>query len=223
MAQSKKILVVEGETDKSFFKALCKKLDLNTIVRIAPPKELAPDEYNSKQGVFNYLKGILPQLDDGEFTNIAIIVDADYIKFGQGKSKTLETVCKLLTPFGFELKPNDTNQNGFVFIHSDGLNDFGLWIMSNNSAEGMLEDWVISCIKEDEAQLFQQAKTTIQQLLPQKFQPHHQAKAEVATWLAWQKKPDYGIYTVFNDELLDENSSSFTELNDWLNTIFLAN
>lgn len=229
MARLKKILLVEGETDKCFFEELCKKLALETEVHIAPPKELAQlaqdnvKAYNSKQGVFNYLSTILPQLNDGSLTNIAIIVDADYVIYKEGKQKTITDICNRLTPFGFQLKPYNKNQNGFIFEHSDGLNDLGLWIMSNDEGEGMLEDWIISCLNENESQLIQQAENAIHLLSPPKFKSHHQTKAKVATWLAWQKKPDYGVYTVFNDELLDENSAPFVELNNWLKTIFSEN
>jgi hypothetical protein len=107
-----------------------------------------------------------------------------------------------------------------LFKHSDGLRDFGLWVMPNNNREGMLEDWIIESIKNDEKALFQQATTAVQQLSSPKFKPHLQAKAEVATWLAWQKTPGHGLYSVMKEGLLDENSVPYTQLGNWLKSIF---
>jgi hypothetical protein len=219
MANSQKILLVEGETDKSFFEEICKKLSLNTIVRVAPPRDLG-GTHNTKGGVLNHLKILLPQLEDGQLTNIAVVVDADYIEHGSGGQKTVEQVSKVLESFGFTLKNSTSNSEGLLFKHSDGLRDFGLWVMPNNNREGMLEDWIIESIKNDEKALFQQATTAVQQLSSPKFKPHLQAKAEVATWLAWQKTPGHGLYSVMKEGLLDENSVPYTQLGNWLKSIF---
>ncbi len=219
MANSQKILLVEGETDKSFFEEICKKLSLNTTVQVAPPRDLG-GTHNTKGGVLNHLKILLPQLEDGQLTNIAVIVDADYIEHGSGGQKTVEQVSDVLESFDFTLKNSTSNQEGLLFKHSDGLGDFGLWVMPNNNREGMLEDWIIECIKNDETALFQQATTAVQQLSSPKFKTHLQAKAEVATWLAWQKTPGHGLYSVMKEGLLDENSVLYTKLGNWLKSIF---
>ena len=219
MANSKKILLVEGETDKSFFEEICKKLSLKTIVRVAPPRDLG-GTHNTKGGVINHLKILLPQLEDGQLTNIAVIVDADYLEHGSGGHKTVEQVSEVLESFDFTLKNSTSNLGGLLFKHSDGFEDFGLWVMPNNNREGMLEDWIIECIKNDEKALFQQATTAVQQLSSPKFKTHLQAKAKVATWLAWQKTPGHGLYSVMKEGLLDENSVSYTQLGNWLKRIF---
>jgi len=219
MANSKKILLVEGETDKSFFEEICKKLYLNTTVQVAPPRDLG-GTHNNKEGVLNHLEILLPQLEDGQLKNIAVIVDADYIKHGSGHQKTVERVSNILEPFGFTLQNITSNQKGLLFKHSDGLENFGLWVMPNNNHEGMLEDWIVDCIKNTENSLFQQATTAVQQLSPPKFKSHLQTKAEVATWLAWQKTPGHGLKSVMNESLLDENSPPYIGLSDWLKSIF---
>ena len=61
MDHSKKILLVEGDSDKSFFEKICKKLSLDTIVQVAPPKDLG-GRRNSKEAVFQRLEILLKQL-----------------------------------------------------------------------------------------------------------------------------------------------------------------
>ncbi|VAW46250.1 hypothetical protein MNBD_GAMMA04-291 [hydrothermal vent metagenome] len=219
MANSKKILLVEGETDRSFFEEMCKKLSLNTLVQVALPRDLGGG-YNSKEGVLNHLNVLLPQLEDGQLLNIAVVIDADYIEHGSGGKKTLEKVTDILKSFDFALSGSASSSEGLLFNHSDGLADFGLWVMPNNDGEGMLEDWIKTCIKNDEKALFQQATTTVKQLSSPKFKPHLKSKAEIATWLAWQKKPGCGLYSVMKEGLLDENSVPYKKLAHWLKSVF---
>lgn len=53
-----------------------------------------------------------------------------------------------------------------------------------------------------------------------KFPAHLTSKAEVATWLAWQKQPGHGLYAVIKDQLLDYESPLFKELERWLLNVF---
>ena len=222
METSRQLLLVEGDADKSFFEIIIEKLSLNTTVKVALPKEVDNDGYNSKEGVFNLLKALLSQLDDGTFTHIAAIVDSDYIRYGHGYQKTITRISTILDPLGFELKESESTQNGLCFKHSDGLADFGLWIMPDNQNEGMLEDWIKSCIKEDESPLFQQASEAVGSLSDPKFKDHLAAKAEVATWLAWQKNPGHGLYGTLNADLLDNTQPLFQALEQWLKAIYLT-
>ena len=221
MAQATKILLVEGETDKSFFKKICEHLSLDTTVQVAPPKDLG-GTYNTKGGVANHLKILLPQLEDGQITHIAVVVDADYIKHGGGYQKTINTLSDIVEPSGFVLQRNKPVNSGLYFKNSDGLADFGLWIMPDNQQEGMLEDWIKLCIKESEKGLFQQASQAVQKISsPKKFKEHLTTKVEVATWLAWQKKPGHGLYCVMDgDGLLNYESPLFKEIEQWLLRIF---
>ncbi|PPD02792.1 MAG: hypothetical protein CTY29_11820 [Methylobacter sp.] len=220
MPNTKKILLVEGEADKGFFVEICKKLNLTASVMVAPPKDLG-GTHNTKNGVINHLNNaLLPQLADGTMTHIAAIVDADYEEHNGSYSKTLDRLSKVVAPFGFTLEPDQVENNGLCFKNSDGLADFGLWIMPRNQHAGMLEDWVKSCIDEDEQALFEHAANVVQQLATPKFPPHKISKAEVATWLAWQKEPGHGLYHLVTEGLLNRQRPLFVELEQWLQKVF---
>lgn len=223
MDHSKKVLLVEGDSDKSFFEKICKSLSLDTSVQVAPPKDLG-GSHNSKEGVFQRLKILLHQLPDEQITHIALVVDADYAdQNGLGCQKTIERVTALVTPFGFELEEVESAQDGLFFKNPDYLNKLGLWVMPDNQQEGMLEDWIKSCIKNDESALFHQASEAVDSLSNPKFKEHSISKAEVATWLAWQKKPGHGLYGVLKDDLLDNTQPSFQAMEQWLKAIYLSN
>ncbi len=119
---------------------------------------------------------------------------------------------------GFTLIPNPAG--GILFQHDDGLADFGLWVMPNNRDEGMLEDWIKSCVHQDEHKLFAHAETVVATLPQTKFKLIHFSKAEVATWMAWQKQPGHGLYRAVEDQLIDMDSALFKELCVWLTHIY---
>lgn len=218
---AKNILLVEGEGDKGFFEILCHAFGVSIEVRVATPKDLVDGNRNSKQGAFNLLPTLLKQLEDGQTERIAIVVDADSQSNGGGFENTLKDLEKRLTPFGYQLTENQTA--GLIFCHNDGFADFGAWIMPNNADEGMLEDWIKKCLHTNEDGLFQYVKNSIDNI-PNgpKFKPLHRSKAEIATWLAWQKKPGHGLYAACEGHLLDEQAPLYVELIAWLHLVFKA-
>lgn len=204
MTTSTKVLLVEGDADKYFFEKICKKLSLDTEVQVAPPKELGGGR-NSKEGVFQRLEFFLKQLAQGNITHIALVVDADYLEYhGLGCQKTIDRVTAIVEPFDFEL--DQDKSNGLCFKHSNGFADLGLWVKA--------------CVKEDEQALLNQSIVAIQAIDNPKFKSHLTAKAEVATWLAWQKQPGHGLYVAIRDELLDHESPLFSRMEQWLLRIF---
>jgi hypothetical protein len=227
MPDAKKyILLVEGESDRGFFEQFCKKLQLNDVgVTIATPKDGGLWRKNGNQGVLNVINIYLTQLQDGTIERFAVIVDAEYKdQHALGCQGTIERFTSNVAQHGFEpdhsrCSPSD----GLVFAHNDGLANIGLWVMPNNSDEGMLEDWMRCCIHPDERALFDHVETTLSGL-PEpltKFKPIHRGRAEIATWLAWQKKAEYGLFPAAKeDSLLDANSSLFQSLAGWLKHIY---
>jgi len=217
MAMAEHILLVEGESDRSFFKEVCKTLGLHPSVTVAPPRDVG-GSHNTKEGVFNLLPDLLNQLGDAEIARLAVVVDADSEDNGGGYNRVIDRVTEIVRLYGFTLRSNPVG--GILFQHGDGLADFGLWVMPNNCDEGMLEDWIKSCVHPDEHELFAHAETVVNTLPKTKFKPIHISKAEVATWLAWQKQPGHGLYRAIEDQLIDRNSALFKELCIWLTHIY---
>lgn len=223
-ANSSQVLLVEGDDDKFFFKKICALADLNPDIQVAPPKEF--NGKNSKGGVFERLPFLLKQLKDKSLSNLAIIVDADYEDTqGLGCKKTIEKITEIVSiaPYHFA-EPLKLQSGGLVFKSSNNLNDIGLWVMPNNELNGMLEDFIKTCIKSDELSLLLHASTSTRELQKPKFGHHHISKAEIATWLAWQEKPGHGLYYSVKEDnlLLDTNHPLFQKLQNWLNAVFAA-
>lgn len=216
---TKNILLVEGEADRGFFEALCLLLSIPADVRVATPKDTG-GTHNTKEGVLSHLtKVLLPQLQDGQLERIGVVVDADRLAHGTGYATTVQRFSSALAQVGYQRNPVSTA--GLVFSHQDGLADVGLWIMPNNADDGMLEDWVKQCVHPDEAALYQHGSKSIDTIPGRhKFQQWHRSKAEVATWLAWQEKPEHGLYNAAQPALLNLESPLFKELHAWLGHVF---
>ena len=213
------ILLVEGEADRGFFEALCRMLSISADVRVATSKDTG-GAHNTKEGVLSHLtSALLPQLQDGQLKRIGVVVDADRAAHGSGYAATLQRFTDALAQGGYQSNP--AAASGLVFTHQDGLADLGLWVMPNNADEGMLEDWIKPCVHPGEGTLYKHAELSIDAIPGgPKFQPLHRSKAEVATWLAWQKKPEHGLYNAAQPDLLNTSAPLFTELHAWLKHVF---
>ncbi len=219
MAEGGNILLVEGESDKDFFDELLKHLGLIVQIKVAPPKEFG-GTHNTKQGAFNLLKTMLDSLADGSIGRLGIVVDADLVANGGGLENTLNQIREKISGSGFSIS-SEKYGTGFAFEHSNGLPDFGVWIMPNNADEGGIELWLANCVHGNSRGLLTHAKSVVASLpKPTKFKTTHLPKAEIATWLAWEKHPGQGFHRVFADQLINENSADFSNLSNWLKHIF---
>ncbi|MDD2609337.1 MAG: hypothetical protein PHX60_06520 [Giesbergeria sp.] len=217
---AKNILLVEGESDRGFFEALCKQWRLPVQVKVSTPRD-AGHAKDTKQAVLSVLETTyLSQLADGQIERLAIAVDADRVSDGGGFERTLTQLSQRLHPAGYALDTS-TEPGGLLFTHNDGLHDIGVWIMPNNADEGALEHWIQINLHPAEDALMQHARASIDQIPHgQKFKSSRRTKAEVSTWLAWQAEPDHGLWQAAKPGLLDETAPQFQAIKAWLEKVF---
>lgn len=225
-----RILLVEGESDRCFFEEVCGLLKLPTVI-VSPPKRLkdsgrvlgVTDKVpNNKEGVLRFLPDLLSQLRDNSLKRLSLIVDADYKDHsGLGYQATLERVAEIVGEFRFSLEKRPPQKKGVVFKHPDGLAPLGLWIMPDNQHDGSLEDFLRSCVCHDEQSLLERARQVVETLpAPRKFGETKVAKAEVSTWLAWQRVPGRGPEYALQENLFGLSSPPFIGLDEWLREIY---
>lgn len=221
-----RILLVEGPADKGFYQFFCDTYALQAEVDVVVPTDLPhpdlPNNKATKQGVLNRAKILLKNMDQGPLQRLGLVVDADYTAHGGGFAKTLQQVQQILPADKYETTPNICPGGGLIFAGKDGRADLGVWIMPNNHDEGMLEDWICAAIpgQGEQAQLLAHARTTIGGLPIKLFKDIHRAKAETATWLAWQESPDRGLYNALKKNLLSPAAPGYTALLAWLQQVF---
>lgn len=214
-----RLLLVEGEADKGFFELLCRSEAIVAGIRVAPPIEVG-GRRNSKQGVLNMLETLIGDLNDGRLQALAIVVDADRVADGGGFEKTIKQIERKITTQGYVNPPVSLGTGGLLYNHNDGLPNLGVWVMPDNAAEGMLEDWIKHSVSSAERDLLEHAQRTVASLDAPKFRATGLSKAEVATWLAWQEKPGEGLYYTVENKLLDSTAPLHIGLLEWLKIVF---
>ncbi|MEC7121179.1 MAG: DUF3226 domain-containing protein [Pseudomonadota bacterium] len=225
MTQAAHWLVVEGEADKKLIARICKKLHIQSVeVKPTTPEELeVSGRGNGKAGVYQSLEDFIPDLFDVDkpLKKLAVMVDADQTIHGEGFAKTLAEITARLAKFDYTLDvAQSTQANGLVFsmVSEPNLPAIGVWIMPNNQDDGAIESWIKSCSDPQRCHLLAHAEQTVSNLPNRSFTGNNLPKAEVATWLAWQKKPSIGLYAAV--PLLDEQAQSYQQLVSWLKYLF---
>lgn len=220
---SENILIVEGEGDRSFLEQLFRVLGLPAeVVLPATAKDLLDHGYNTKKGAYHALEDrlILLQQADSSLKRLAIVVDSDHGQDGQGFSKTLNDLVKIFNDYGYEQDLNYTD-NGFVFAHTDqNIKPVGAWVMPNNQDDGAIESWIQQCFDPAKCHLLPHAQQTVAALPNRQFTGNNLPKAEIATWLAWQKRPSIGLYAAV--PLLDDQAQPYKDLVNWLQYLFVV-
>lgn len=220
MSNLTKKLLVEGEADTRFFSACCREIGLDDVW-VGPPQEFS-GAGTGKGNAISLLPDLIDEMEQGQVTRLAIIVDADYAKTGGlGYEETLKKIQGILALKGYKIpKAVDGHKGGRNFVHSDGLPDVGLWIMPDNKNPGFLEDFIRVSLVATENKLFAVASSTVRGLDRPKFKPLHVSKADVATWLAWQSIPGQGLNSVIGSKLLNFKKGLGKEFADWLKLIY---
>jgi hypothetical protein len=212
-----KILLVEGESDKTFFTLLLSHLKLDVEVSADTPTTYGAQS-NGKTQALRRLPPILGLLESGKITHIALVVDADYpAASGLGYIKTVTKIHDVIQPYGYQEKEISQEGNGFSFRHtSEKIKPFGLWVISHNQTDGMFEDWLKTTVSEAEKSYLTQAITAVDALPNKRFKLIHGSKAHIATWQAWQTLPANNL-TI---EQLDFSASPMQQLVGWLRKIY---
>lgn len=223
----KNILLVEGSNDKAFFERLCNKHGLKYIVQVSNPVDFVSSSqggFNSKQGVINSLKTLLPLLedDDSAINKVAIILDADIT--GNNNGGFSSTINQIEVKAGeFKYNKHSHCNPGIELKHSDkNMPALGVWVMPDNKSDGTIENWIKDNIIESERRLFEHACNVVSNLPITKFSGSSVAKAELATWLSWQNQPGRTVAYTLKDgnELIDVNDVKYLGLVDWLTKFF---
>ncbi|MEI6987660.1 MAG: DUF3226 domain-containing protein, partial [Rhodospirillaceae bacterium] len=155
-------------------------------------------------------------------TGVNIIGIASEIRDDSGVVRvTVDTdkkISYILTNAGYNV-PKDPEATGTI-IQCEGKPRIGIWLMPDNQASGMIEDFVKFLVPEADA-LIAQACQCVADIKPPdwRFEPHL-SKAEIHTWLAWQKSPGTPLGSAINQKYLDADCQHAKTLITWLSDLF---
>lgn len=113
-------------------------------------------------------------------------------------------------------------ESGFIAKIPDYQHRFGIWLMPDNkSSYGKLEHFVEQLVPSED-KLFPIARRSTQEAKKNgaTFSNPDQIKAEVHTWLAWQREPGKPFGTALNARFLDPQSTYAKNFLRWIQNLF---
>lgn len=152
---------------------------------------------------------------------IGIIIDADTNP--QDRWNSLRNILIRSGKYNANDIPPTAPENGFILepqIKEDIT--IGVWIMPNNTAQGMLEDFVYAMAPFDDPLLTKvdETLTEIETEKIAKYKEVHKAKARLRTWLAWQEEPGVAINIAIKKNLLSADVPNCRNFITWLKDLF---
>jgi len=199
---SKKLLV-EGSDDQHVVWALCEKYKIQETFDVIDCKGINP------------LKVQIPiRFKQSGVNTVGIIIDADV-----DLNTRWQSIREILITIGFNI-PNDLPSKGLIVENK--IQKVGIWIMPDNNANGMLEDFIAFLVPQDD-KLLPIAHSTLNELELKSLNPYatiHRSKALIHSWLAWQEDPGTPMGLSITKKYLTTDQAICQNLIDWLTELF---
>lgn len=207
-----KKLLVEGINDLHVISNLCQVLNI--------PENFDIIDCNSCKGVFDQLETRLSNPNNCK--TIGLVLDADQ----NSPNDRLQALKNRLNGIPY-IFPAQVPNGGLIVNPPQDKHapKMGLWVMPDNIRHGMLEDFVIELVPEND-QLLPKAELVITDIeaitpLPEgRFKDVHRSKAKVHSYLAWKDEPGTPMGQAITKRILDPNSESALVFADWLKQLF---
>jgi hypothetical protein len=203
-------LLVEGNDEFHVLQALFKHYNVEVRNKKNPQSGLF--SIKDSKSIDSLLESIPIELKMVD--TLGIIIDSDV----EIKNHWI-SVKNRFKKIGYIL-PKHLDENGCVIELED--KKIGIWIMPNNSENGMLEDFIKFLIPIED-QLLPIAEKVINDIENEKLQKYkgtYRSKALIHTWLAWQKRPGTSMGQAVTNNYLKSNELSDRFIN-WINKLFV--
>lgn len=202
----KNILLVEGKDDKHVVKNICGRLGLGEI-----------GEIRTQNGKDTLLEMLPVQLQESDITVLGIILDAD-----TDLPARWQAVAERLTKAGYHGIKASPDANGTILTpppEPSLLPKVGIWLMPDNRASGLLEDFLQFLIPESDS-LLPHARQAIETLPEKRFSDAHYSKVLMHSWLAWQEEPGKPYGQAITARYLDPTLPLGQTFAAWLRKMF---
>ena len=183
------------------------------------PKERVPVSIEAAGSVDELLNRhyISAQLKSANLKNIGVIIDANDSFQSRWQS------IRQLFESEFPNMPTALPSSGLIHSDSEGR-QLGIWIMPNNSANGMIETFLSTLIDQSAQSnsIWQHAISSATQAktLGCNFKDAHRDKANIHTWLAWQDTPGDAFGTAILRKTLNPHSPNAVGFVAWFMRLF---
>lgn len=210
------LILVEGKSEKTVLPELCKICNIDIKFNIKPENSLS----ELKKALKTFLKST------NTFRKIWVIIDAD--DNFEGAWQSIKDILLRSGKYTFD-SHIQMPEDGFIIdpIDPDDLT-IGVWIMPNNKDIGMLEDFMMKIIPEND-ELLPIAHDIVKQLdkdrgkYPGIFKTVHESKAKIHTWLAWHDAPGESLSVAVQKRLFATDKELCSRFIKWVNSINIPN
>lgn len=196
------LLLVEGKNDLHVFWNIFEKHSVNQSFK---------PEGKDGDGIYKSIPIYLKT----DVSTIGVVIDAD-----ENINAKWDKLKNIFEASGYVL-PETPIQSGTVIKKND-YPTIGVWIMPDNNANGMLEDFVKQLVPSDDS-LMDYVEKSLDKIETEgvnKYKAIHKSKARIHTWLAWQETPGTPMGLAIKKTFLDTNKELCLKFVDWINELF---
>ncbi len=212
---AKRLLVVEGYSDKRFFQGLQRHFNLGSGFTVIYPGDQS--RHPGKAGAKNTFKLWLDEAaEPGRYESIGICIDADFPPDG-GFAQTDKQIADLLASANFRMIDSEKR----LYEHQTSRCKASYWIAPSHGTDGYLESMALKSLAHGELDfLATEVHPFIQGFNAPRFDLRNTDRANLYTYLAIQRKPDKSLPTLLDDGLMDVNHKSMSAIRSWLVGLF---
>jgi hypothetical protein len=215
----KQKLLVEGDNDIHVISNLAIVKKIPPFLGIKSKEEFENKVVEIAQSISKIKPLLKTVLADEDLKTVGVIIDAD----DKPTQSAWDSLKVVLVDFGYKNIPNKLNDEGIILIE-EGMPKFGLWVMPDNVSEGYLEHFYEHLIHPND-EFLQLAKQITEGFITEnknRFSKIAKQKADINTWLAWQKNPELpmGLAIRANKDLLNLEHPIVEKFINWLRNLF---
>jgi len=202
-SEAQQVLLVEGKDDCHVILALAQYYRLDENFGI----------YDCGNDT-NVLKRLNALIISSEFVRpkvIGVVLDAAQGRWAQLTGK--------IAPHHYEI-PTVLDPNGTILEGDDVKLKIGVWIMPDNSNEGMLEDFLLSGVPAVGVEVAIEAVELARGKQVTTFKDAHYSKAVIHTYLAWQDEPGRPLGLSVTNKMLSAETPEAKRFVAWLSKLF---
>lgn len=205
-------LIVEGDQDKRVIPQL---IEANGITwgETRETSIVYIESYGSDQFIDETI--ISTELKASGRTALGLIIDADNDLSTRWTS--IKNACsKSITDL-----PEEIPESGLICQTAAGVK-FGVWIMPDNKAQGMLETFLMYLIPNENESIWQYAQEATKEAKNKgaAFINAHHDKAYIYTWLAWQDPPGRQLHNAVMERILDPTHPKAQTFVSWFRQLY---
>ncbi|MDM8516762.1 hypothetical protein QUF76_11230 [Desulfobacterales bacterium HSG16] len=159
---------------------------------------------------------ISTELKDRGLEIIGIIADAD--ESVTDRWKQIRNQCSSIFP-GL---PEQIPEQGLIHHNDKGLK-LGVWIMPDNRTSGMLETFLTYLVPDHQVDsVWKHAKASLETAMKigTPCKKHHEDKARVHTWLAWQNPPGRQLHNAVMERIFESSHPKAQPFVQWFKDLY---